>query len=115
MGAIVWTTAIEPASKAPLDRVAHVSSEVGSIYVAVPVIRLEAGTVVVAEWTYNDTPVAPLTSRVTAEAQYEDAWIAFHITQPANTPWPDGTYRVTILVDEEPALTSAIEVVDAGG
>lgn len=112
-GAIVWTASVDPATNAPREPVPWFSEAAETIYAAIPALRIESGAVVIADWTYNDTPVEPLTSQVTATASYIDAWIEFHITRSADMPWPTGIYQITISVGGEEVLVSEVEVREA--
>jgi hypothetical protein len=104
VGKVVWSTAIDPTTKAPTGRVNELTANVETIYATLPVYRVKPGTVFTAEWTYNNTPVDTLTSHVTATGGYDEGWIEFHITRATNQLWPDGTYQVTVLVGEHQAV-----------
>jgi hypothetical protein len=114
VGKIVWTTAIDPTTKAPTGRATELTPTIETIYAALPVYRVQPGTVFTAKWTYNNTPVDALTSQVTASGGYDEAWIEFHLTRAANQPWPTGTYQVTVLVGGQQAEQGTVQVRDAG-
>ncbi|MGH2531307.1 MAG: hypothetical protein ACRDJW_03270 [Thermomicrobiales bacterium] len=109
-GEVVWTASVDPATNVPRQPVTWFSEEVDTIYAAIPALRLDPGAVVVANWTYNDTPIEGMTSRVNATASYVDAWIEFHMTRSPDMPWPTGVYQVAISVDGVVALVSEVEV-----
>jgi hypothetical protein len=110
LGAIVWTTAVDPVTKAPTGEVASFTPTAATIYAAIPVIRIDAGTTLSAAWVYNDTPVESLSTTMTAASPLESAWVEFNISRAPDAPWPTGRYQVTISVNGEAALTSEVLV-----
>jgi len=111
LGEIVWSTAIETDSKRPTTPVTSLTSDVKRIYAVIPVNRLNEGTTLTAGWTYNGTPIRVTTQVMTALRDTEDGWIEFHLAWTSPDPWPDGTYAISIQVDTQLALRSAIELV----
>lgn len=119
IGAVVWATAVDPATKAPRQRVAAFPADARTIYATLPIVRITRGTTLAASWSYNDTPIPQLNSAVTAPADAENIWVEFHLTlKPgvAATPplrpgtWPAGTYRVTISVNGTVAERAEVAV-----
>lgn len=96
-GEIVWATSIDPQSKAPIDRVDRVPSDVSTIYAVIPIARVAPGTELTAEWTYNDTPIEGVgSSVVTSQLPDSLTWAEFHLERSDGESWPKGSYSVAI-------------------
>ena len=116
VGPVVWTTRVDPATKAPLERVNSFPADAQAIVATVPLARVETGTILAASWTYNGTPIEGLGGSVTAATAARDVWVAFDLTRQVAEPWPAGTYAILVTVDGRPAQASevTIEEGDAG-
>lgn len=110
LGAVVWTAAVDPATKAPLEPVTRFAADAPALYAALPVARIAAGTTLTAAWTYNRTPVEGVAGTVTATAAAEETWVEFHLTLVAGQTWPEGTYEIEVAVDGLAAQAAAVEV-----
>ena len=110
VGPIVWAAEIDPLTKAPRTAVESFPADTGTLFAAVPVERMEPGTEVRAQWSYNGNPldIAPVVVRSDGAAR--GAWLEFHLSRSGETPWPDGIYAVRVLIDGAPAVEAAIVV-----
>lgn len=114
LGPVLWATAIDPETRAPRTFVSSIAADTRTIYAVVAVKRITAGTAMSAQWSYNRTRLESFDRVVVAGSTQEETWIEFHLalTQPGT--WPLGTYDVSIAVNGDPALTSSVEVENAG-
>ena len=111
VGPVVWATGVDPATKAPTNRVSIFAADAPAIYATLAVDRLTAGTTLRASWRYNGTPLDSFLSTVTAETDLADVWAEFHITRSDAEPWPPGVYEITITVDGDGAQTATVAVI----
>lgn len=107
---IVWASSIVPATGGPGERVASFPTTAANLYAVVPFEYIARGVSIRADWSYNNTAMPTLTSSSMTEATQTDLWIAFHLARNGATPWPDGEYQLTVLLDGQPALTSTVHV-----
>jgi hypothetical protein len=122
VGPVIWATSVDPTSQAPTEPIDVVPEDVDTIYAAVPVSGLAAGTVVAASWTFEGTPLADLATSVTASTDVAETWVAFRLdrVEPATpaprgeTGWPDGEYGVVVTIDGQLVQESVVSVGDAG-
>jgi len=110
LGAVVWATAVDPGTKAPLAPVTRFAPDAPALYAALPVARVAAGATLTAAWTYNRTPIEGVAGTVTAAAAAERTWVEFHLTLAAGETWPEGTYGIAVAVDGQAAQTAEIGV-----
>lgn len=110
VGPIVWAAEVDPLTKVPRTAVESFPADTGTLFAAVPVERMEPGTEVRAEWSYNGSllDIAPVVVRSDGAAR--GAWLEFHLTRSGDTPWPEGIYAVRVLIDGAPAVEAAIVV-----
>lgn len=107
---MVWATAIDPMSNAPLPPATAFPVEARTIYATLPVARIAQGTVVAATWSYNGTPLDGFLGSVSAPQDERDVWLEFHIGLAGPEPWPAGVYAVAVRVDGQPAQSAAVAV-----
>jgi hypothetical protein len=112
IGGIVWTTATDPTTNAPVDAVTNYRSDAPRIIAAVQAHALPAGSVVGATWEYNDTSLDAFTTRLTAPDSDAEHWMSFHIARDSDVPWPVGTYEVAISLDGARVQEANVEVVE---
>jgi hypothetical protein len=112
IGEIVWTAAIDPETKAPLEPVSTFSIETPTLYAVFPVARIRQETTITASWTYNDTTMPTLDSTIAVPSDAEAIWIEFHLTLTAGATWPPGAYEIAIAINGEPATRAMVEVVE---
>ena len=110
IGGVIWATAIDPATSAPIEPVSSYRPDAPQIIAAVQTHGLSAGSVVEAIWEYNDTSLDAFTTRLTPTASGADQWISFHIARNPEVPWPVGTYEVTVSLDGTAVQQAAVEV-----
>jgi hypothetical protein len=109
----VWTTSVEPGTNRPLGEVGdEFDATVPVIYAAISVAAAPAGALLVANWTYNDTPIQGMDATVQLpEVRFEPIWLEFHLERQAGDEWPDGEYRITLREGDRIVSEGAIEVV----
>ena len=112
IGDIVWATATDPETNAPVEPVSSYPPDAPRIIAAVQTHALSAGPVVEANWEYNDTSLDAFTTRLTPTDSGGERWLSFHIARDPEVPWPVGTYEVTISVDGTAVRQVAVEVTE---
>jgi hypothetical protein len=110
IGAVVWATAINPTTKAPVTTVDAFSVDDVTLFAVLPVRNLVPGTELVGNWTYNDTSLDGVSSRLVVGAGIADGWVEFHLARAPDAPWPDGTYAIAVQIGGETLQSAAIEV-----
>ena len=115
IGAIIWTTATEPVTNAPVQPVSSYLSDAPRITAAAPALSLLAGSRVQATWEYNNTSLDAFTTRIAATGGAEETWVTFHIDRDPDVPWPLGEYEVTISLDDVAMQHAMVEVIGAAG
>ncbi len=112
IGNIVWASATDPGTNAPVEPVSSYPPDAPRIIAAVRTHALSAGSVVEATWEYNDTSLDAFTTRLTPTDSGGERWLSFHIARDPEVPWPVGTYEVTISVDGTAVRQAAVEVTE---
>jgi hypothetical protein len=110
IGDVVWATAIDPATNAPIEPVSSYRPDAPRIIAAVRTRALSAGSVVEAIWEYNDTSLDAFTTRLTPTESGAEQWISFHITRDPEVPWPVGRYEVAVSLNGAMVRQAAVEV-----
>jgi hypothetical protein len=110
VGDIVWATATDPTTNAPIDPVSTYRPDALRIVAAMRLNTLSAGSVVEATWEYNDTSLDAFTTQLTLAESGADQWISFYIERDPEVEWPVGTYAVNLSVDGTPVQQAAVEV-----
>jgi hypothetical protein len=110
IGPVIWTTAVDPSTNVPRDRVTAYPAEAPALYAALPVTRISEGIEISATWIYNDTPIEGLNATIRADREQTDIWIEFHLTRSAVAAWPSGVYAVSITVDGASAHQATVQV-----
>jgi hypothetical protein len=110
VGDVVWTTATDPTTNAPVEPVSSYPPNALRIVAAVHVDALSAGPSVEATWEYNDTSLDAFTTRLTPSEGGADHWINFYIERDPEVEWPVGTYEVKILLNGTTVQEAAVEV-----
>jgi len=95
-GQIVWASAVDPGTSAPIGKVSSFAPDAPTIYAAAPVMNVAAGLVVSADWSFNGAALSGVTSTVAAPKAVANGWIEFHLTLAAGQTWPVGTYGVVV-------------------
>ncbi|MER3436142.1 MAG: hypothetical protein C4346_00040 [Chloroflexota bacterium] len=112
VGTVIWTERIDPVTSAPGPRVSSLSAAAPTIFAVLPVANLPPGTVLRADWTYNNTPLEALTRAVIIQEPYAKGWIAFSLTRSGDTLWPVGEYAITVSVNDVIAQAATITVAE---
>jgi hypothetical protein len=112
VGDIVWTTATDPTTSAPIETVSTYRPDAPRIIAAVQSPALTAGSIVEATWEYNDTSLDTFTTRLTTPESDAERWMSFHIARDPNVPWPVGTYEVTISLDGTIVQQGSVQVTE---
>lgn len=110
IGTVVWAVSVDPVTAEPGLAVSVYTPDATGIYAVLPVAHLRPGDMVRAEWTYNDTPLEALTRTFIVQEAYTEGWIAFSVVRGKDTPWPAGTYAITISINGEVAQSATVEV-----
>jgi hypothetical protein len=109
----VWTTSVEAGTNRPLDEVeGEFDATAPVIYAAVSIVSAPAGSLLVASWTYNNTPIQGMDETVQLpEVRFDPIWLEFHLERQAGDEWPDGEYRITLHEGDRVVSEGTIEVV----
>jgi hypothetical protein len=110
VGEVVWATATDPATNAPIDPVSNYRPDALRIVAAVHLDTLSAGSTFEATWEYNDTSLDAFTTQLTLPEGGSDQWISFYIERDAEVEWPVGIYEVKISLNGTPVQQAAVEV-----
>jgi hypothetical protein len=110
LGDVVWATATDPTTNAPVDPVSSYPPDANRIIAVVHADALSAGASVEATWEYNDTSLDAFTTRLTPPERGANQWISFYIERDPETEWPAGTYEVQILLNGATVHEAAVEV-----
>ena len=95
IGDVVWTSAVEPGSNAPVGAATPVVGDT-TIYAVFPIESLPAGSQLVATWFFNNTSLDALSSAMRIDQDRVSGWIEFHIERTGADPWPNGTYEIVV-------------------
>lgn len=112
VGLIVWATAIDPASGAPIEPVTSYRADAPQIIAVMQASGLSAGSAVEATWQYNNTSLDAFSTRLVPAASTAETWISFHIERSPAVPWPVGTYQVTVSLNGTTVQQGSIEVTE---
>jgi hypothetical protein len=112
VGQIVWASAIDPATSAPIEPVSSYRPDAPRIIAAMQTFRLSAGSTFEAMWAYNDTSLDAFSTRLAPAEGSAESWMSFYIERAPDVPWPVGTYEVTVSLDGTMVQQAAIEVTE---
>jgi hypothetical protein len=112
VGPIVWATAIDPATGAPIEPVTSYRADAPQIIAVMHTSGLTAGSAVEANWEYNNTTLDAFSTRLAPAANTAENWISFHIERSPDVPWPVGTYQVTVSLNGATMQQGSIEVTE---
>jgi hypothetical protein len=109
---VVWATATDPASDAPIEPVSSYRPDDPRIIAALRTRGLGVGSTIEATWQYNDTSLDAFTTRLSLAESGVEQWISFHIARDPEVPWPVGTYEVAVSLDGTIVRRAAVEVTE---
>lgn len=112
LGPIIWATAIDPATSAPIEPVASYRPAAPRIIAVMQTVGLSAGSIVEATWEYNDTSLDAFSTRLVPASSASESWISFHIERNPDVPWPVGTYEVSVSLNGTYVQQASIDVVE---
>jgi hypothetical protein len=107
---VIWATATDPATNAPIDPVSSYRADALRIVAVVHIDELPTGSSVEATWEYNNTSLDAFTTRLTPADSGANQWISFYIERDPKVEWPVGTYEVRISLNGATAQEAAVEV-----
>jgi hypothetical protein len=110
VGDIVWATATDPTTNAPVEPVSSYPPDALRIVAAVHADAISGGSSVEATWEYNDTSLDAFTTQLTPSERGANQWLSFYIERDPEVEWPVGTYEVKISVNGETVQEAAVEV-----
>jgi len=110
IGDVVWATATDPATNAPIDPVSSYHPDALRIVAAAQIHAVSAGSTIEATWEYNDTSLDAFTTRLPPANSRADQWISFYIERDPEVEWPEGTYEVRISLNGTIEQQAAVEV-----
>jgi hypothetical protein len=109
---IVWATAIDYRTKAPVEVVDGFTVDDTTLYAALQVRNLRPNATLTAHWTYNKTSLDGLATTAVVPSGPNSGWVEFHLTR-SEEPWPDGTYAISVSLDGKVVQTAKVSVVKA--
>lgn len=115
LGHVTWAKAIDPKTGAPVTPVERFSTTDTTIYAVLQAPDLPKGATLGATWSFNGAPVQVPPQSVTITHEERSSWVEFHLTWTGPGTWPDGTLRIAIAVDGQPARTADVAIVRPGG
>lgn len=107
---VVWTTGVDRGTGEPTDRVEVFPRDTETIYAALEVMNMPAGSRLTAAWEINDRPVAGLESTVVVDKAQPLGWAEFHLTWKGQTMWPVGTLRIVITASTGESIESSVRI-----
>lgn len=114
IGAVVWATAVDPDTGAPVDALTALPNTAPRVVAALNIGTLPAGATVQARWTIDGEPLEALEPEpITVEEATADAWLAWTLTWSGEQPWPIGRLGIAIEINGEAAASGEIPIVRA--
>ena len=110
IGPVIWTTGVDPTTKAPTTEVRSFTTETRAMYATAQIRRVQKGTVIAAAWSYNGTQIKELGRSMTPANGQRNVWIEFHLDLGDGRSWPAGTYAITLTIDGRVAERGAVVV-----
>jgi hypothetical protein len=111
-GPIIWASAIDPTTSAPIESVPSYAPDAPRIIAVMQTFALSAGSVVEASWEYNNTSLDAFSTRLVPPSSTAERWISFHIERQPDVPWPVGTYEVSVSLNGTSVQQASIEVTE---
>jgi hypothetical protein len=111
-GPIVWATAVDQATDAPIAPVSTYPADAPRIIAALQAFGLSAGSVVEATWEYNNTSLDAFSTRLVPADSTAESWISFYLDRRPDVPWPVGTYEVTVSLNGATVQQASIEITE---
>jgi hypothetical protein len=111
-GEIVWATAIDPKTSAPIEPVSSYRPDAPRIIAVIQASGLSAGSAVEATWEYNNTPLDAFSTRLLPAGSTAESWVSFRIDRSPDVPWPVGTYEVTVSLNGTTVQQASVEVTE---
>lgn len=115
LGEVTWAKAIDPKTGAPTETVASFQTTDKTIYAVLHAPDLPKGATLSATWSFNGAPVALPPQSVTVSHEERRSWIEFHLAWTGAGNWPDGTLKIAISVNGQPAQTASVAIKRPGG
>jgi hypothetical protein len=112
LGQIIWATAIDPATSAPIEPVSSYRPDAPSIIAVMQTFAVSAGSTFEATWEYNDTSLDAFSTRLAPTESSAESWISFYIERDPDVPWPVGTYEVTVSLNGTIMQQATVEVAE---
>ncbi|CAN5547478.1 hypothetical protein BH23CHL4_BH23CHL4_20490 [soil metagenome] len=113
IGAVIWSTAVQPISNEPLAPVASFEDTASALYAVFPVERFPEGSAIHAVWTFNGTSLPGLDQEITALEDRVNGWLEFHLERSNQDPWPDGRYAISLSAGDVLIATGEVVVVES--
>jgi len=111
-GPIVWATAIDEATDAPIGPVSTYRADAPRIIAALQAFGLSGGSVLEATWEYNNTSLDAFSTRLVPADSTAESWISFYLDRSPDVPWPVGTYEVTVSLNGATLQQASIEITE---
>lgn len=110
LGAVVWSTAVQPGTNEPIAPVDSFPDTSPVLYAVFPIDRFPAGSTIRATWTFNGDSLDGFEQEVTAPIDRVSGWLEFHLERTNSEPWPDGSYAIALVADSVLVATGEVQV-----
>jgi len=109
LGQLVMARSIDTNNhNAPVNATSSFNST-DTIYAVVPAIMVPSGTTLFARWSVNRQPTED-TSPITADRDYTNTNIEFHIAGTNGQPLPTGSWTVQVFVNGNPGPQANFQI-----
>lgn len=115
MSDVVWTTAVDPVTREPLDNVERYPNDAPVIIAAVEVKDVPAGMVLTATWTIDGVEVPEAAMTAVPEAGLAAGWATFQFTRQEGHLFPLGVLSVTVAAEDGGTVSGSVGIVLPGG
>jgi hypothetical protein len=109
---VLWAVTTDPETDAPLTVTRRYPTDASRLTASVLGTNLPAGSVVSADWSYNNTSLDAFATRIVVEETAPRRWLTFHLERKAGAVWPEGTYVIDVSLNGSPVRRGDVEVDD---
>lgn len=107
---LTWTSAVDPGTGEPGDRVEGFTTISPSIVAVVEARNVPAETTFTATWTIDGLDVPEATIDVTVEDDMATAWVAFQFVRDEGRYFPLGVLSVTVTASSGDAIDGSVGI-----
>ena len=108
---VIWTTAVDPETRAPVNEVSSFPTNAPTIIAAVEIGEAQAGTVLTATWSIDGVDVPQATMQVTAGKDLKEGWATFQFNRAPDRLFPLGELQVRVSAGDDSVVTGTVDIV----